>query len=58
MTKALKKQVSDYDLSPEQLRAIIPIIHEKMASRMSEKSFNEKCLAALDEAGCPLAENA
>ena len=57
MTKTQQKRISDYDLSPDQLRAIIPIIHEKMASRMSEESFNEKCLVALEEAGCPLAEN-
>ena len=54
MNTSESKKIDDYDLSPEQLWAIIPIIHEKMNSRMSEKKFNEKCIAAMKEAGRPL----
>lgn len=44
-------------LNQDQLTAIVPVMNERMNRRMSKKQFEEACVKAMADAGCPLASS-
>ena len=49
-----------YKLSQDQLDAIVPVINRRMlkSPRLSLRKFEEACVKAMAESGCPLADRA
>lgn len=45
-----------YKLTQPQLDAIVPVLNDHMAGRISKKKFEQACIDAIEKAGCPLSE--
>lgn len=44
-------------LTQEQLDAIVPVVNDRTSRRMTAQKFEEACLKAMKDAGCPLDES-
>ena len=53
-TMALSVKVRGKELTQQQLDAIVPVVNDRMNKRVSAKNFEDSCLKAMEEAGCPL----
>ncbi len=44
-------------LEQPQLDALVPVLNDSMQGKISKKKFEQACVDALDNAGCPLRDD-